>query len=250
MNSMLELIPAKELTAQYDATKGELTLSAKGSAQRAVYNFMFKREPFEGSLKFTFYGWAGHANDKQPYTYSQAFRLPLPSPAYSSEHLTIVAANHPRGIKIPISFTGVGPTLPLEERPQALLPTPSATLVPGSTLVNVLFQEFFQIKESTSVPRGGEVNVHFDANFLELNQAAVQDGDIVWTFNPLQTGNTQVIVTVLGGVSQYTLYKVYDVRIFMLNDVAGRRGQQAYTSQRNPDELLSNNSAISATANH
>jgi len=223
MNSMLELVPARDLSAHYDTTKGELTLSAKGNTQRVAYNFTFKREISTDGLKFSLYGWVDHTVEKQPYTYSQAFKVQLPSLDYSSEHVMIIDANRPRGVKIPIYFTGSGPTLPLNEQPQALLPAPPATLTPNSTTINALFQELFQIKESASVPRGGEIDIQFDSTFLELAQATIQDGDIVWAFNSLQTGNTQVIVTVSGGVAQFKLHKVYDIRIFMLNDVAGRK---------------------------
>jgi len=57
-----------------------------------------------------------------------------------------------------------------------------------------LFKLPFEIKESNDVPRFGTVNIIFDPLFLIMTTACIEDKNIVWTFNSLQAGNTQVLV--------------------------------------------------------
>jgi len=58
-----------------------------------------------------------------------------------------------------------------------------------------------------------------------MTNAGIDDGNIVWTFNSLQTGNTQAVVTIRGGVSTFIIRKTYNIRIFAL-DATPNRGDK------------------------
>jgi len=58
-----------------------------------------------------------------------------------------------------------------------------------------------------------------------MTNAGIDDGNIVWTFNSLQTGNTQAVVTIRGGVSTFIIRKTYNIRIFAL-DATPNRGDE------------------------
>ena len=60
----------------------------------------------------------------------------------------------------------------------------------------------------------GSVRVKFDNQFLVMESAGIEGSTIVWKFNSLKIGTTQVIVIVSGGVTSFTKITVYDVQIF------------------------------------
>ncbi|MBC3788351.1 hypothetical protein FHK02_4904 [Spirosoma sp. LMG 31448] len=83
-----------------------------------------------------------------------------------------------------------------------------------------MFKEPFKVKQSVGGTNpGGSVAIKFDRAYLDMTDASMQGTDISWTFNSLQMGNTQIIVTIYGGVAKYVLQHVYDVQIFVLDEV-------------------------------
>lgn len=68
------------------------------------------------------------------------------------------------------------------------------------------------------------MTISFDKTFVELTTAGVQSTtggnelgkEIVWTFNSLQTGHTQIAVTYYGGKMTLVYTKTYDVTIEVL----------------------------------
>lgn len=72
---------------------------------------------------------------------------------------------------------------------------------------------------------GSDVTISFDKTFLDLTTAGVQTNssgggklvtEIIWTFNSLQTGKTQIAVTYGGGIMPFIMTKKYDVTIEVL----------------------------------
>lgn len=215
-------IPANELAAVYDPTKHKLTLSAQGEIQDYTTNISFNRLPWAGGLKFQLEGWTGPLHDSHsPYSYQQDFDILLPNPVTPSGNVIIADANHPDGVVVPIHFLGLAPPAGNKGAPKQVPGTENTAqpqlLSSDDEQINALFKTAFQIKESTDVPKFGQVSLKFDSNYLNLQQAGIQDKNIVWTFNSLQTGNTQVVVTVAGGIAPYVLTKSYDIRIFVLD---------------------------------
>lgn len=222
----LQLIPAENLSALYNTQSKKLVLFAKGNVIEFTSAISFNRDPnFVGGLKFFLEGWVGPITGKKsPYNYKQGFDIVLPSPipGFNSKSVIIADANDPKGKEVPVHYVGIEQTVPSAlagediSAPETTIPQ---SVLPGHIKINALFKEPFQIRESASVPKGGEVSIKFNPNFIEIVNAGVQDGDIVWTFNSLQMGNTQVIVTITGGIATYVMQKIYDVRVFVLDQV-------------------------------
>jgi hypothetical protein len=217
----LGTIPASKLAAFYDTLQQKLVLSAEGVVKEATYGFNFKRDNFLGGLKFTLQAWTGPLTGKdQPYKYSQAFSIHLPQPHFNSRSVTIVTSNHPEGEVVPIFYGGL---IHGDSELQAAAKDQSApadaqliTASPDSTQLNVLFKMPFDIKENAQVPKMGSVDIQYDNKILDIVTAGIEDADIVWTFNSLQTGDTQIVVTIYGGIANFVMTKTYNVRIFVL----------------------------------
>ncbi len=50
---------------------------------------------------------------------------------------------------------------------------------------------------------------------MTLVDASIIDSTIVWTFLTVQTGGTQIIIDINGGIETYVLQKIYDIDIFL-----------------------------------
>jgi hypothetical protein len=216
----LGLVPADKLSAFYDTSTRKLSLYAKGNAIEFTSGITFYRDTYFGGLKFSLLGWTGPFTGKQqPYEHKQAFNVDLPQPHFNSKSVLIVTANHPEGIAVPIYYSGIIPPLAGLETSDAINPAADAevtTASPDASQLNVLFKIPFNIVEGASVPKFGSIDIKYDASYLEIITAGIEDGNIVWTFNSLQTGDTQIVVTIHGGIAQFVLAKTYDVKIFVL----------------------------------
>ncbi|KAI5798709.1 hypothetical protein FPQ18DRAFT_386137 [Pyronema domesticum] len=78
--------------------------------------------------------------------------------------------------------------------------------------INALFKTPFELKQAAEVPNFDKINITFDDKFLNFTNSGI-DKNIVWTFNSLQPGDTQVIVTVHGGTVDFVMVKTYNVHI-------------------------------------
>ncbi len=219
----LGIIPANKLAALYDTKQQKLILYAEGVVKGATYGFNFRRDPFVGGLKFTLMAWTGPLTGKdQPYSFNQAFAIHLPQPHFSSGSVLIVTANHPEGELVPIHYTGYVPPhtdlVAASAADTAKVPADAAvtTTSPNDTKLNVLFKEPFNITAGARVPEFGSVDIQYDKTMLEMVTAEISNTNIVWTFNSLQTGDTQIVVTTHGGIATYIMVQNYDVRIFVL----------------------------------
>lgn len=215
-------ISADKLSATYDSITQTLTLYAEGTVPDGSYGFNFERDLLPGGLKFTLEGWTPPfwGRPEEPYKWQQAFEIQLPSRATPSNTVIIVTANHPNGEVVPIRWLELK-NQPTKERDDITwyksAPSEPQSLSTESVQLNELFKEPFTITHAAAVPKSGSVQIKFDPAFLTLTGAGIQDADINWTFNSLQTGNTTITVTVQGGVSKYTYQVVYNVRIFVLD---------------------------------
>ncbi|KAK7178405.1 hypothetical protein PSPO01_15551 [Paraphaeosphaeria sporulosa] len=213
----LGLIHASKLAAIYDIDIAELTLSAEGTALEATYGYEFRPVPERG-LTYSLEAWTGPLTGKKaPYSYSQSFQLsrfPFPREVF------IKNADHPEGIPIKVQVGGfVGPPPPSTADASAdksAAQLQNEGLSPPQDVLNVLYGQPFNIKERAETPKFGSVEIKFDPQFLVLNTAGIKDSDIVWKFDSLQTGTTQVVVLVYGGIAKYVRTIVYTVRIFVL----------------------------------
>lgn len=89
-------------------------------------------------------------------------------------------------------------------------PTKPEFLLPEDVQLTEMVHRPFLIKENMEASNRGTINVEFDTKFVDLKTASIGDGNIVWEFDPLETGKTQVVVIVYGGITPYMLRQSYE----------------------------------------
>jgi hypothetical protein len=222
----LGLVPADKVTATYLVQKRQLVLQAAGTVPCVTTGIKFERVPFfVGGLKFTLEGWTGPlTGETEQYNIETSFSIQLPNRATPSNNILVETANHPDGLEVPIvfdPFTIISKPTP-DPAPAAptkadepITPAPSTFLAVPDEQVNALWKESFTIKQFAQVAETGYVKVKFDDKFLVLLSAGIKGSDIVWTFNSLQMGFTQVIVEFNESASTFHQSKTYNVHIFL-----------------------------------
>jgi hypothetical protein len=86
----------------------------------------------------------------------------------------------------------------------------------NATDINALLKTPFEIKQAAPIPDFDKINITFDDKFLTLTNAGIDDKNIVWTFNSIQPGDTQVLVTAhmtYNGTADFVGVKPYNVHI-------------------------------------
>jgi hypothetical protein len=68
-------------------------------------------------------------------------------------------------------------------------------MLPDNQTINVLFKEPFKVSAKAIVPKFGAVSITFQDDFLTLQNASIDDTNIVWTLDSLKLGSTQIRVT-------------------------------------------------------
>lgn len=231
----LGLVSASELGAVYNPVTQVLTLSASGEAQNLTYGFRFERLAWLGGLRFELLAWTGPIEPgKRPFTHSQDFTIPSIIITDPSNNVTFVTANDPKGKVVSIKWLGYKPPSAAGSE-EALLstfqdnksssgekpaPPPQTFNVASPPTINVLFRDAFNIAEGISIGPEDGMNIIFDTHMLTLTKAYVANGMLEWTFNSLQTGDTQVVITKYSGPGALIMRKVYNVNIFVLDAVS------------------------------
>lgn len=224
----LGFAPADDLAATYDPAEQVLTLSARGEAPNFTYGFEFKRITWIGGLKFELLAWSGpHAAGTRKYEYSQSFNIANLRLVDPDGSVVIVTANHQSGQIVPVRWLGYGvgnktldPPLgssPVSSEQQSATDAPK-TFDAEVVNITVLFKEKFTIQESTPTTRSGSVQVQYSPFALTLQNASIEFENIVWTFNSLETGRTQVVVNIGSGFGGLTIRKVYNVNVIVLDN--------------------------------
>lgn len=85
-------------------------------------------------------------------------------------------------------------------------------MLPDNQTINVLFKEPFKVSAEAIVPKFGAVSITFQDDFLTLQNASIDDTNIVWTFDSLKLGSTQIRVATKLKKLMHTQF--YDVRVF------------------------------------
>ncbi len=224
----LGLAPADNLGATYDPAEQVLKLFARGEAPNFTYGYEFKRITWLGGLKFELLAWSGpHAPGVRKYEHSQSFSIANLKVVDPDGSVVIVTSNHQNGQSVPVKWLGFEPgnTTPdpyMDSSPKAneqasLAESPQTFNAEGIT-INALFKEKFTIRESASTSRGGSVQMQYSPSALTVQNAAVEFENIVWTFNSLETGRTQVVVNISRGSGGIDIRKVYDINVIVLDN--------------------------------
>ncbi|KAG6367098.1 hypothetical protein INS49_001280 [Diaporthe citri] len=263
----LGLAPFTNAGAVYDPVQQVLTISAQGEAQKFTYGYFFKRVvPWVGGLRFELYAWTGPlSHGTEPFEVSQPFNIPNLQVGDPSNTIILVGSNHPSGEIIEIKWLGLKPpvgngqSLPKRDKKLSTdTPQPPQTLdAETPARINTLYKEPFTISERAYSGPGATLNMDFDPQFLMLTRAGIEGGDLVWTFNSLETGITQVVTYSTEGLGTPVIRKVYTVKVFVLDSAArqssdssqgngvvsnlavtnGQNGKNGATSK--PDAILS-----------
>lgn len=236
----LNLVPFTNAGAVYDPVQQVLTVSADGEAQKFTSGYFFKRVPWAGGLRFELYGWTGPLSEgTEPFEVSQPFNIPNLQVSDPSNTIIVVGSNHPTGeifeikwlgLKLPVT-NGQGPPKS-ESNISTVMPQPPSTLdVESPATINTLYKEPFTISERAFPGLGATLHMDFDPQSLRLTRAGIDGGDLVWTFNSLETGITQVVTHSTEGFGKPVIRKVYTVKIFVLDSAA--RQSSSNNGQRN-----------------
>ncbi|KAF5624327.1 hypothetical protein F52700_9493 [Fusarium sp. NRRL 52700] len=212
-----QLIPADNISAFYDNEAKLLILKASGTHVDLTRDITFRRLPFAGGLLFELIGWVGPIiHGESPYEITDSFNIDLPSIVFPSNTVVVNTENKKRWV-VPIQYNNSNGQAATNGKAEAELP--EIKQVSEDRKLSVLADEPFDIQQSDSFTgKGGSVSIDFDKSFLTLDNARIDDGKIVWTFTPQQTGTTQVIVYV-GQTQPPFVYRVpYIVESHVLLD--------------------------------
>ena len=224
----LGLAPADNLAATYNPAEQILKLFARGEAPNFTYGFEFKRLTWLGGLKFELLAWSGpHASGARKFDHSQSFNIANLKVVDPDGSVTIVTSNHQNGQDVPVqwlSFEPVNTTLnpfrdsfPKSRNQSAMVGQPQ-TFDAEVVTINALFKEKFTIQESTHTSPSGSVQVQYSPFALTLQSAAIEFKNLVWTFNSLETGRTQIVVNISPGFGGTSIRKVYDINVIVLEN--------------------------------
>ncbi|KAL8935864.1 MAG: hypothetical protein Q9216_005215 [Gyalolechia sp. 2 TL-2023] len=223
----LGLATADELAATYAPGEQTLTLYARGQAPNFTYGFHFKRLTWLGGLKFELLAWSGPlASGSRRYDHSQKFDIANLKVVDPDGSVDIVTSNHPYGQSIPVRWLGVEPNNAILDPFVGSFSKPSKKAGADSPQIfdadivtmNVLFGQRFTIKESTPSSATGFVQEQHSPFALTMENAGIEFDNLVWTFNSLETGQTQVVINITSDFGGIIIRKVYNINVFVLEN--------------------------------
>ncbi|KAF4634298.1 hypothetical protein G7Y89_g3813 [Cudoniella acicularis] len=208
--AILELLSVSKLEGYYDITKRELSLIAEINIENITSGIQFARVPWFGGLKYELVGWVGPPTQPSTKPFEEKFPLTKLLPVIVSDR------EHPNEIALDIHVIGglidLGDAKKVQAAPSTL--TNLNEVFPLTPItINTLYKMTFLISVPAETPKFGEVIPTFDQSFLELEDARIIDNNIIWTFLTVQTGHTQVIINILGGIALYHKTITYDINI-------------------------------------
>ena len=225
-----DLAPADDLAAVYDPKDQVLKLSVRGNVPHYMYDFCFERVPWYGGLKFELCAWSDPRILGSSFEYSEDFDMPNLRPVDPEGSVIIVSSNFRDGHIVPIRWLGLSP---IEKTPSNVFDAYSKLVVkPDDTVefkprimdatpinLTIIFGHEFTIQESFHNAHEGFIHIKHSPSTLSLIDSGLELGHITWTFNPLETGTTQIILTMspgpYGGV---ITRKIYNIRVIVLDN--------------------------------
>lgn len=205
------LAPADKVTAEYDFLSQTLTLHATGTVNKFMQDFFFEREIIYGGLKFSFKCWYDYAfMGEKPLDHHEKIHIPDLHAFDPELKVIIIDRNNPAGQVVPIDIILPVGILPAGSKSQTngtsttkpSIVTPISgpgpvvvpfQLVPDPIEMTVMYGRSFTIGTSTSFAYA--VSERHDKFSLLVETAKYTKDRISWTFQPLQSGVTNVILT-------------------------------------------------------
>ena len=211
----LDLIDAKELNAWYVIGTKQLCLYALGEVQPITVDIQFKEDVCFGGIMYSLldrcYAVMG---DKTEYKKHASFTRARPNVG----EVYIITEAHPKGITVPIHV--VGTELPLNEGIPTTTLAKQEPKAPQKSLLDdeyiyTIDGETFKIQYPAEIgDQYGSIHAGYDNNFVQLEDAGIQAKNIFWVFKAQRmTNNTQITLTISGGIKPIEYQKVYNVSI-------------------------------------
>lgn len=231
-------VSASSLGVVYDSTKRQLVLLAKGNVEEITTNIHFQRLPWLDGLKFRLVGWSGPLTGKtHPYSVSDRFEIDLRNGALPRSSVIVVDARNLEGKIVEINYLSgqrqQGSVRQLTDVSKLVSArrddSEPKVLVEDNEKMNVLYKQAFKVKAPADAPKQGLLTIDFDPTFLNLQAAGIFGPNLVWTFNSLQLGSTQVVITTSSINPPYIARQTYDIRVILLDSsiLAGSRPQDS-----------------------
>lgn len=196
--SHFSLIPADSVFAFYDVQKRQTILSAKGTVHEITTGIAFYRVPWLGGYKFELKGWVGPIlgpGHDRTYEVSTPFDIQWPSVIDPSGKVIIVTANHPEGELVEVEADGLKPPPPSDTTNTAAI-KPQQLVATGESIFAIIGEPFSIRQGIDELKLGHSIDAAFNLEYLKLIAARVEGKDIVWTFEGLKLGSTEVVVGV------------------------------------------------------
>ncbi|KAK1725324.1 uncharacterized protein BDZ83DRAFT_651359 [Colletotrichum acutatum] len=194
-------IPVSALSALYDNDNKILYLKAQGNAVNITTDIQIVRLQQIGGLLFQVVGWVGPVTEgTRSYTVSNTFPIDLPSRVFPSGYVVIKGGDNTQlTVKIEplLKDGGNNAKLQTSSNAQADFEIPNVKLIPPTEPIITKLGQGFTVRQNDQFKgQGGSVDVFFNSAFVKLTNASIVENQIEWTFDTLQTGNSQVIVSV------------------------------------------------------
>lgn len=204
----LRLIPATSLKANYFCEPRKLVLHAKGEKEEITYDIHFRLVPAVDVVKFRLEGWIGPITGrKSDYECTDEFCLTL-GPHYPK--IVIIAdAEHPMGQEVGVNYhQNELPKMPQQGSATSgsagvLTEAGYGDITLNGENITELLGTPFRICQGliSGSDEFSSIRILFDAKFLALVGAGIEEKNMFWKFNPVQLGKTQVVVERFGGIA-------------------------------------------------
>ncbi|KAK1519860.1 hypothetical protein CPAR01_15353 [Colletotrichum paranaense] len=194
-------VPVSAVSALYDNDNKILYLKAQGNALNITTDIQIVRLQRFGGLLFQVVGWVGPISEgTRPYTQTNTFPIDLPSRVFPSGYVVIKGADNKQlTVKIEplLKDGGNNAKLQASSNAQADFEIPDVKLIPPTEPIITKLGQGFTVRQNDQFKgQGGSVDIFFNSAFVKLTNASIVENQIEWTFDTLQTGNSQVIVSV------------------------------------------------------
>lgn len=212
--SFLSLIPADHVFALYK--DGQTWISAKGNYHEITSGIAFHRVPWVGGYKFELRGWVGPltGHDK-PYEVETPFDIQWPNSIAPSGKVVIADGNHPNGREIEVEALGLD--LPKPDGTATVGVPPQQIAGTGETIFTTEGKPFSIRQTVADLKLGHSIHANFNTEYLRLDSAFLDGNDLVWTFEAIKLGKTQVVVVVASINPPFTYIVTWTVEILLLD---------------------------------
>jgi len=211
------IVRATNITASYKP--GKLTLAADAEVPPFVSGVDFERDRWFGGLKFDLGGDFGapKVGPTKIERVEHTFDITLSMLVTPSHYCLVVIQGYPNGMPVPI--TGWPPedagTDGTDQEPQWQIDSTT------SDTINVVVDTSFSIRQVLGeLNITSSINVTYDKEYVKLIGSRIEGTSIVWGFEAIKIGNTDITVSVGSRQPPFFYIVRYDVIITGLKELS------------------------------